>query len=449
VQLTFGLLYLGLAFIFLLSAIWLGIWFANRLAKPIGSLVGAARRVADGDYDAKVEAQSGTDDLGVLASTFNAMTGELKAQRSELVSTNQQLDERRRFTEAVLSGVSAGVIGLDSHDNITLSNRSAGKLLGLPLDDMQGRPFIEAVPEMAGVLKQAQGKAAGSAEGQVHVRIDGHDRAFVVRVTTEKSSEDGHGYVVTFDDISELVAAQRNSAWADIARRIAHEIKNPLTPIQLAAERLKRKYGREITSDPAVFEQCTSTIIRQVGDIGRMVDEFSSFARMPAAKLEPEDLGQVVREALVLQRESGTGIEYAMDVPPKGPVIDIDRRLVTQALTNLAKNAGEAIEARLQHTPDPPGRIAVTVAETADTVIVHVTDNGVGLPKENRSRLTEPYVTTREKGTGLGLAIVKRIMEEHGGKLMLADAHADSGEGSGARVSLVFPKAAATAAGSE
>jgi two-component system nitrogen regulation sensor histidine kinase NtrY len=244
------------------------------------------------------------------------------------------------------------------------------------------------------------------------------------------------------------VAAQRNSAWADIARRIAHEIKNPLTPIQLAAERLKRKYGREITSDPAVFEQCTSTIIRQVGDIGRMVDEFSAFARMPAAKLEPEDLGQVVREALVLQRESGTGIEYAMDVPPKGPVIDIDRRLVTQALTNLAKNAGEAIEARLQNTPEPPGRIAVTVAETADTVIVHVTDNGVGLPKENRSRLTEPYVTTREKGTGLGLAIVKRIMEEHGGKLMLADAHADSGEGSGARVSLVFPKAA-TAAGSE
>ncbi|MFO1089997.1 MAG: PAS domain-containing sensor histidine kinase [Hyphomicrobiales bacterium] len=442
-QLTFGLVYLGLASMFLLAATWLGIWFANRLANPIGSLVGAARRVADGDYDAKVDVGTGKDDLATLASTFNAMTGEIKAQRTELMSANQQLDERRRFTEAVLSGVSAGVIGLDSKAQITLANRSASALLGIGLAARAGQPVEEVVPEIAPILKQAQSKASGTAEGQVAMRVGTQERNFVVRVTTEKSREDEHGYVVTFDDISELVTAQRNSAWADIARRIAHEIKNPLTPIQLAAERLKRKYGKEITSDPTVFEQCTSTIIRQVGDIGRMVDEFSSFARMPAAVLEMQDLGQIVREATVLQRESGTGLDYALEVPEKGPEIAIDRRLVTQAVTNLVKNAGEAIEARVAKEPEPKGRIEVKIVETPETVAVEVIDNGVGLPKENRGRLTEPYVTTREKGTGLGLAIVKRIMEEHGGKLTLTDAYADPDDGSGAKVSLVFPKQAA------
>src|SRR6476620_9645131 len=272
------------------------------------------------------------------------------------------------------------------------------------------------------------------------MRVGTQERNFVVSFTTETADSDDHGYVVTFDDITELVSAQRNSAWADIARRIAHEIKNPLTPIQLSAERLKRKYSAEIKSDPQIFEQCTSTIIRQVGDIGRMVDEFSAFARMPAAQLEVEDLGEVVRQALVLQRVSASNIEFSTNRPEKGPIVAIDRRLVTQAVTNLVKNAGEAIEARLQGDPAGNGHIQVAIRELDDVVQVDVMDDGIGLPKENRSRLTEPYVTTREKGTGLGLAIVKRIMEEHGGRVTLGDAPDDFFGGKGALVRLAFPR---------
>jgi two-component system nitrogen regulation sensor histidine kinase NtrY len=423
-----------------MAAIWLGLWFANRLANPIAGLVAAARRVSDGDLDAKVDMALGKGDLALLTSTFNSMTSQLKSQHDDLMSANLLLDARRRFTEAVLAGVSAGVIGLDAATRITLANRSASQLLGINLERMTGQPFDSAVEPMAGVLRQAMAKLSGTAVGQVNMRVDGQERNFVVRVTTERSSEDEHGYVVTFDDITELVSAQRNSAWADIARRIAHEIKNPLTPIQLSAERLKRKYSAEIKSDPQIFEQCTSTIIRQVGDIGRMVDEFSAFARMPAAQLEVEDLGEVVRQALVLQRVSASNIEFSTNLPEKGPLVAIDRRLVTQAVTNLVKNAGEAIEARLQGEPGGKGHIRVAIRELDDLVQVDVVDDGVGLPKENRSRLTEPYVTTRDKGTGLGLAIVKRIMEEHGGRVTLGDAPDDFFGGKGALVRLAFPR---------
>src|SRR5262249_20274595 len=267
--------------------------------------------------------------------------------RNELVSTNQQLDERRRFTEAVLAGVSAGIIGIDPFGRISLVNRSALHLTGLEKGELIGARLEDALPAFAPIFEQAVSRPSGLSEGQVAMRAGNQERSFVVRVTTEITEESDHGHVVTFDDITELVSAQRNSAWADIARRIAHEIKNPLTPIQLSAERLKRKYSAEIKSDPQIFEQCTSTIIRQVGDIGRMVDEFSAFARMPAAQLELEDLGEVVRQALVLQRVSANDTEYSTNLPEKGPMVAIDRRLVTQAVTNLVKNAGEAIEARL------------------------------------------------------------------------------------------------------
>ncbi|HFB97726.1 MAG TPA: PAS domain-containing sensor histidine kinase, partial [Bryobacterales bacterium] len=278
-------------------------------------------------------------------------------------------------------------------------------------------------------------RRSGRAEDHVTRAIDGETRTFVVRVTTERGRREEAGYVLTFDDITDLLAAQRNAAWADVARRIAHEIKNPLTPIQLSAERIRRRYAKEITTRPEIFAQCTDTIIRQVEDIGRMVDEFSSFARMPSARPEPNDLVQVMREALLLQRVSSDDITFDLDLPEAPLTFAFDRRLVTQAITNLVKNARESIEARLEENPQPPGRIRVEVTAAEGEAVIRVIDNGRGLPRENRSRLTEPYMTTREKGTGLGLAIVQRIMEEHGGRLLLDDAP----DGIGAAVSLVLP----------
>jgi two-component system nitrogen regulation sensor histidine kinase NtrY len=284
----------------------------------------------------------------------------------------------------------------------------------------------------------ALGRSSGSAEGQVDVNAQGSLRSYFARFTEESTDIEAHGHVLTFDDITDLVSAQRNSAWADIARRIAHEIKNPLTPIQLSAERLKRKYGSQIHQDKQVFDQCTDTIIRQVGDIGRMVDEFSSFARMPKAVPEPQQLANVVREATVLQRVSSSDIDIELDLQPGEMTFAFDRRLITQAVTNLVKNAREAIEGRQQASPGLRGHILVEAGVTLGHPHIRVTDNGIGLPKENRHRLTEPYMTTREKGTGLGLAIVKRIMEEHGGKLMLEDAPTSFADGLGATVTLLF-----------
>lgn len=439
VQITFALMYAGVTFIFMLAAVWFGLRFADRLVEPVVGLVDAARRVSRGDLNAKVRLDRAAGDLATLGQAFNQMTDQLQAQRDELVAANTQLDQRRRFTEAVLAGVSAGVLGLDSGGRITLANRSAVRLLRLKSSQLVGRPFPEVVEAMGPVYQQAVTKPSGSARAQVNMRVDNQDRSFLVRVTTELSSEHEHGFVVTFDDITELVAAQRNSAWADIARRIAHEIKNPLTPIQLSAERLRRKYRREITTDPHVFEQCTDTIVRQVGDIGRMVDEFSAFARMPSAILEPHDLCQIVKDAVVLQRVSASDIEFRVDVPDKPLTMPVDRRLVTQAITNLVKNAKEAIEARQQSEPEPPARITVKLEAGTETAVIEVADNGIGLPGIDRDRLTEPYMTTREKGTGLGLAIVKRIMEEHGGEIELQDAPKNFDGGQGALVRLTFP----------
>jgi two-component system nitrogen regulation sensor histidine kinase NtrY len=437
-QITFALMYAGLSFIFLLSAIWLAMWLADRLVAPVVKLLDGARRVSAGDLDTKVEEIEGTDELARLGQTFNRMTGELKQQRNELVMTNQQLDERRRFTEAVLSGVSSGIVGLEPDGRVSLANRAAASLLGVGERQLIGKTLDEAIPSFAPILMQAEHRPAGWAEGQVTFRTGGRERSFVVRVTTERSDGEAEGHVVTFDDITDLVAAQRNSAWADIARRIAHEIKNPLTPIQLSAERLRRKYGREIQTDKQVFEQCTDTIIRQVGDIGRMVDEFSAFARMPSAVLEANDLVGVVKEATVLQRVSSGDLTIDLKLPEEETVFLFDRRLLTQAITNLVKNAREAIEQRLQTSGGPPGHILVEAGLDGNVPFVRVTDNGIGLPVEDRDRLTEPYMTTREKGTGLGLAIVKRIMEEHRGTLILEDAPQSFADGRGARVELRF-----------
>jgi two-component system nitrogen regulation sensor histidine kinase NtrY len=436
VQLTFGMMYAVVAFVFLLAAMWIGLWFSDRLVAPIVRILDASRRVAQGDFAAKVSTVEGIGDLETLARTFNFMTDQVAQHQDELLKTNDQLDQRRRFTEAMLAGVSAGVIGVDPNDKISLTNRSALQLLGAPEQDLLGHPFSTALPEFSALFEQAKARPSGFAEGQVDMQIHGRDLSFVARITTESSDIAQHGFVLTFDDITDLVSAQRNTAWADIARRIAHEIKNPLTPIQLSAERLKRKYSKQIHSDRQVFEQCTDTIIRQVGDIGRMVDEFSSFARMPKAAPELMNFAEVIKDATMLQRVSTSDIDIDIDVSKADFIFMFDRRLVTQAVTNLVKNASEAIAERDHKDNLEKGHVVVEAGIEHGIPFIRVTDNGVGLPKENRNRLAEPYMTTREKGTGLGLAIVKRIMEEHGGRLRLQDAPS----GAGAQVTLEFSR---------
>ena len=430
-QITFALVFIVVALLLLLAAIWVGLVFANRLIEPIGALIGAAERVSAGDLSARVDDARATDELGMLARAFNRMTGQLAAQHRELIEANRQLDERRRFTETVLAGVSAGVVGLDEAGLINLPNRSASILLSADLEAQIGNPLADIVPEFAPLLAVA--RAGGRVERQeVSIARDGRRRTLLVGIGSERLDAGIDGYVVTFDDITALQTAQRQAAWADVARRIAHEIKNPLTPIQLSAERLKRKYLAEIQTDPETFRICTETIVRQVGDIGRMVDEFSAFARMPAPVMKDEDLAELVRQTVFLQRQAHPEIAFDIAIETGGWRHVLDARQIRQALTNLLQNAIDAIAGR--DVPDaPPGRIHVALALVEDRKAIIVADNGRGLPEAERERLTEPYVTTRAKGTGLGLAIVKKIMDDHAGELRLED-----NAGGGARVQLVF-----------
>ena len=438
-QLTFAALYVVMAMLILLAAVWLGLWAAGRIVTPIGRLAGAAERVSEGDLGVRVAVEGDDDEISALSETFNRMTSQLEGQRKELVNANTQLDDRRRFTEAVLAGVSAGVIGLDSEGRITLINRTASRLLNAVPEEIEGLHYSECIPELAGLIRRALSEANGRAAGQVDVRRDGALRHLNVQVSSE-AGEKTHGFVVTFDDITDLVSAQRTAAWADVARRIAHEIKNPLTPIQLSAERLKRKYSKEVSSDPDVFTQCTDTIIRQVADIGRMVDEFSSFARMPSPVMRSEEAQELVRHAVFLQRVAQPQIAFEVTAPTEPILFDCDGRLVSQALINVLKNAAEAIAARIAAGNNAPGHIAIELAVQGTRLAISVRDNGIGLPTENRHRLTEPYVTTRTKGTGLGLAIVRKILEDHGGELLLEDAAKNtSGEVKGAIIRMIFP----------
>ncbi|MGI8725721.1 MAG: ATP-binding protein [Methyloceanibacter sp.] len=448
VQVAFGLMYVAIALTLLLSAIWIGMWFASRLVAPIRQLMGAAQQISEGNLGGALDVDPADGDLAVLGTTFNTMTSELKSQRDELIGANTKLDERRSFMEAVLSGITAGVVGVDSNGVITLVNRSAETLLGAKENTLTGQPLASAIPEFGPLFKRAQKQDRRLVSDQVSLRRAGSERNFAVRVTSEGTEQQAEGYVVTFDDITELVSAQRSSAWADVARRIAHEIKNPLTPIQLSAERIRRKYGDSITKDREVFDQCTDTIIRQVSDIGRMVDEFSAFARMPKPVMEPHDVRELVREAVFLFQVSRPDIKFEFELPPKPLVTLCDRRLLTQAVTNLVKNAGEAIDSAAEADPARAntGRILTRVRSKGDRVQITVIDNGCGLPKEDRHRLVEPYMTTRAKGTGLGLAIVQRITEQHGGTLILADAPTRNGkiEGTSVRMELPLTNAGST-----
>ncbi len=443
VQLAFALMYSGVALILLLSAIWFGVSFANRLVEPIRRLIGAADQVGRGNYYVQVPVKPSEGDLAHLGQTFNGMTSALRQQRDEVMSANEQLDQRRRFTEAVLAGISAGVIGLDHDLVVTIATRSAYQLLDLEEGSLVGRLLGDVVPELAVVLTDAS-EGNRRAMREVGLERRGRPRVFLVRVTSEESPAHRHGYVVTLDDISDLVLAQRSAAWADVARRIAHEIKNPLTPIQLSAERLKRRYGSRITEDREVFDQCVDTIIRQVGDIGRMVDEFSSFARMPTAQISRDDLTDTIKQVIFLMRVGNPNVDIVAELPPDRIEADFDRRLLGQALTNVIKNAVEAVTA-IPTQVESGGKVTVRLEKRADELMIEVTDNGIGLPKDQRERLLEPYMTTREKGTGLGLAIVAKIVEELAGRIELHDAPDVASGGHGALIRLVFPQFAAAA----
>ena len=419
VQVAFALMYTVIALIVLLSAVWIGFNFANRLVAPIRRLIGAANAVSAGNLYVRVPVRQAEGDLAHLGETFNHMIQELRTQRDDIMNARDVMDSRRRFTEAVLSGASAGVIGVDGNGKVSILNRSAEKLIGRTESEALGQPLTEVLPELVGTMAAVQSGA--SPQDQITVSRNNRERNLSVRVTSEQSGDSDRGYVVTLDDITELVAAQRTSAWADVARRIAHEIKNPLTPIQLSAERLRRKYGKMIEEDRGVFEQCTDTIVRQVDDIRRMVDEFSHFARMPKPVLSNENMADTVRQAVFLMRVGHSEIDINADIAEDPMPARFDRRLISQVLTNTIKNATEAIAAV---PPGEPGKgvIQVNATREGDDIVIDIIDNGIGLPKENRSRLLEPYVTTREKGTGLGLAIVGRIVEEHGGTIELRDA---------------------------
>lgn len=443
VQIAFALMYVAIALTLLLAAIWLGLWFANRLSEPIRRLIAAAQSVSEGNLDTVVHVRPRHGELAQLGATFNNMTAEIKSQQNELLDANLMLDERRRFIEAVLSGVSAGVIGLDTFGIVDLVNKSAEQLLGRTKDELLGKRLELAVPELQPIILRAKDGMDTLLQDEVDMPVGSAERHFAVKLTRESSEDHEYGFVLTFDDTTELLKAQRSSAWADVARRIAHEMKNPLTPIQLSAERIRRKYGQMVESDRKVLDDCTNTIVSRVSDIKRMVDEFSDFARMPQPVMETHDLRAIVRDVVELYQLPDKGTTVSCEVPDS-PVISLcDRGLISQALINMVKNAGEAIEAVRESSPllkTYRGHIDIHLNGGSKEYRIEVIDNGCGLPKEQRNRLLEPYMTTREKGTGLGLAIVQKITEQHGGRIFLEDAPGSNPEGqTGAKVGLILP----------
>ncbi|HMK88628.1 MAG TPA: PAS domain-containing sensor histidine kinase [Methylocystis sp.] len=440
VKRAFVTMYALFTTIILLSAIWVGLEFANRLVAPIRDLITATDQVTAGDLGARVEVDRSHGDLARLGEGFNKMTVELEQQQKSLIEASRLNEERRAFTEAVLAGVPAAVFGVDGGGAISVVNRSAQELLHSGgHGSAVGLPAQDAGPELAPILRDAAEIFPRPLQSQITIKRGTAERTYNVRVTSAKGAEDKPNFVVTLDDITDLVAAQRSSAWADVARRIAHEIKNPLTPIQLSAERLKRKYGKVVTEDRDIFDQCIDTIVRQVDDIKRMVDEFSSFARMPKARLKPDDLSECVRQVAFLMRVGNADIDVIEELPQPTLLANFDRRLLSQALQNIVKNAIEGIAARAPEDAEEKGVVRITLLARDGEAEIDVIDNGRGFPENNRHMLLEPYMTTRAEGTGLGLPIVAKIIEDHGGRLELLDAP----QGRGACVRLRIPLAPA------
>lgn len=419
----FGLIYLGFAVILILAAIWLGLWFAERLSGPVGRLTGAAQRVGAGDLDVQVREEEGDDEIAMLGRYFNQMTKQLKGQRETLLDNTSQIERRGRLFDSVLGSVTSGVVGLDAEGKVTFVNRSAERLLDWH-EDQQSVPLSVAVPEFGPLFAILHTGPQEIAQNEIKVSRHGRMENLLVRMATRRNDNGTReGYVVAFDDVTDLVSAQRMAAWGDVARRIAHEIKNPLTPIQLSAERIKRKFAPKVGEDSDSLVQMTDVIIRQTGDLRRIVDEFSKFARMPEPDRKTHDLKSLVQDAVTLQKAGQPDVKIAADLPANPMVVELDATMISQALTNLIKNAGEAIETlREKDAPDDlVPQVQVSLSQDSHSAIITIADNGIGLP-EDRARLFEPYVTTRSEGTGLGLPIVKKIIEEHGGTLVLDDA---------------------------
>ena len=447
-RLIFALLFFVVALLLVILAGMAGLRFALWLTTPILELTRAANQLGAGDLSTRVTVSddAGGDELSTLSRTFNGMANQIEAQQVALIQATDEADLRRRFSEAVLSGVSRGVIGLDSEMRINLPNRRANKLFDLDLEASIGDPIKDLLPMFDDLLTLAKNEPATIHMGDVlYTRPDGKVRTLETAVVAEMQGESVLGYVLTFDDITDFLAAQRQAAWSDVARRIAHEIKNPLTPIQLSAERLKRRYLKQIDDRPDIFETCTDTIIGQVGDIARMVDEFSSFARMPAPRVDDHDLVEISRRVISLQGSAFEGVRLE-DRTGVGPVrVNCDMQLISQSLINLVKNAAESLQAVIIEGGMSEGIIRVSLEQTQNgSTVISINDNGPGYPEELLPKLAEPYVTTREKGTGLGLAIVKKIMEDHGGQLVLSNGKGDD-DLPGAKAMMIFPPSSISA----
>jgi len=419
VQYTFALQYIGLALVFLSVVIWFSIFFANRLASPILLLIGAAKGASEGNFDTIINYKDRNDDISDLVFTFNSMIGELKDQREKIILNSSVIDERRMFIEAVLSSVTSGIIGVDTKGNVQIANTFACDFLQMNLSELIGKNLIDASPEFSNFLITAFKDSDNNSDQYVKIKKNGFERNLHVKTTKEEKDALNSSIVITFDDVTDLVEAQRTSVWADVARRIAHEIKNPLTPILLSAERLQRKYTPLITTDMEIFEECIGTIIRQVNDIGNMVDEFSSFAKMPSTHIESNDIYDVVKQAIVMHKISNQNIEFIFNVPNEELYLNFDRRLISQVIINLIKNSTEAIITKYKN--QDIGVIKIETKNENNSIVINIIDNGCGLDTDDINKLTEPYYTTRSKGTGLGLAVVKKIIDDHNGKLLLAN----------------------------
>jgi len=447
---NFGLLYLAFAVLLIVSSALLSLWFAERLSRPIGRLVGAAQRVGDGELETQVLEEEGDDEIAQLSVYFNKMTRQLKGQRDRLLENTAQIEERRRLFDSVLSSVTSGVVGLDAQGRVSFVNRSARRLLGWAVGEHSEHHLEVVVPEFSPLFARLKESGNDSVQDEVKVVRGGRLENLLVRVAP-RTFEGGalEGYVIAFDDVTDLVAAQRSAAWGDVARRIAHEIKNPLTPIQLSAERIRRKFSPKLDADADDLDRMTQVIVRQTNDLRRIVDEFSKFARMPEAVKQREDIVAILNHAVTLQQAGQPDVRFHIDIPDQVIPLSLDATMISQALTNLIKNAGEAIETRIEKgvSLDLKPAIAISLTDQDTQVSITISDNGIGLPQD-RAKLFEPYVTTRDKGTGLGLPIVKKIIEEHGGVLRLDDAEPIGGtQHVGAAATIELPKLQAEDAG--